>query len=513
MDAQQPKDFLPTNICSQTVDYQGIVRHINEGVLIIRNDQIVFANTACGEIVGHTCDALLGQSFVNLVSQADQEKVTKQFAAMLRFPELPDRMEFSLIKSGEVTTVEMKLAVIDCQGPAILAALTDITERRKTRTELQRIKDQFESILHSMNDVVVSLSVKEHTILNINPAAEALYEVPRRALRTGKVKLMQFVHPEDQQMVQKFFDNLVEEEFDELEYRIISRNGRIKWVHDEGRLVYCTRHSVQRLDHVIRDITRQKEALDALTRSEKKYRDFFHNTKDMAYTISPEGRFLDINEAGIQMLGFAHREEALKANIGEFYEDLSDRADFLAQINEDGFVADKHVRFKLKDGRSIEVSITARAKTDDSGYLLLYEGIAHNITQALENQRNRVLRNAAGGMCHHMNTHLMHIINANDGILEDVETLAELMQQEQLSPEGQSVWGAVHQSLLSYAQDLKLASSKITAVTRAFNSAFLNYREEAYLDKTILDIFSAYPNVPDGCQDIDCEKTPSENTK
>jgi len=36
------------------------------------------------------------------------------------------------------------------------------------------------------------------------------------------------------------------------------------------------------------------------------------------------------------------------------------------------------------------------------------------------------------------------------------------------------------------------AYEKIAQVTKAFNSAFLTYKEEAYLDKTILDIFQAY---------------------
>jgi hypothetical protein len=36
------------------------------------------------------------------------------------------------------------------------------------------------------------------------------------------------------------------------------------------------------------------------------------------------------------------------------------------------------------------------------------------------------------------------------------------------------------------------AYEKIAQVTKAFNSAFLTYKEEAYLDKTILDIFQTY---------------------
>ncbi|MDO9583063.1 MAG: PAS domain-containing protein [Desulfomicrobium sp.] len=489
------------NVCQESIDYQGIVKHINDGVFILREGNIIFTNDAFCEIVGRDMTNLRGRPFADLVIPEDRDRVTRHCVDKLYTSDLADRIEFSIARPDEDAIVEMKLTVVDCGGaPAILAAITDITERRKTRIELQRVKDRLESILHAMNDVVVSLSPTDQSILAINPAAEALYGIPRRAFSAGEMQLMHFVHPEDREEVGRFYRSLEDDEFGEMQYRIISSNGRIKWVHDEGQLVYCTIRSIRRLDHVIRDITDQKEALDALTRSEEKYRDFFQSTKDMAYSVASDGSFLDINEAGIQMLGFASREEALASNLKDFYENLSERADLLAKINEDGYVTDKHVRFRLKDGKSIEVAITARAKTDDSGYLLYYEGIAHNITQAMEDQRNRVLRNAAGGMCHYLNTHLMHILNAKDGIEEDIASLDGAARD--LPVEVRAAWTNAGSSLRSYCEDLDLAYRKITAVTKAFNSAFLTYKEESYLDKAILDIFNSCLGDPRKCSTL-----------
>ena len=34
------------NVCQESIDYQGIVRHINDGVLIMREGNIVFTNGA-----------------------------------------------------------------------------------------------------------------------------------------------------------------------------------------------------------------------------------------------------------------------------------------------------------------------------------------------------------------------------------------------------------------------------------------------------------------------------------
>jgi hypothetical protein len=75
----------------------------------------------------------------------------------------------------------------------------------------------------------------------------------------------------------------------------------------------------------------------------------------------------------------------------------------LEEIYGKGHVEGKHVKFRNKAGENIEIAITSRAKTDDAGNFLYHKGIVHNISKALEDQRNLVLRNTAGGLCHYLN--------------------------------------------------------------------------------------------------------------
>jgi PAS domain S-box-containing protein len=389
----------------------------------------------------------------------------------------------------------MKVSVVECEGaPAILGALTDITARRKTRVELQRIKERLESILHSMNEVVVSMSPNGYWILAINPAAEALYGVPLRDFTSGENHVMSFVHPDDLGKVKHFYNNLLEMEFDEAQYRIISSNQRTKWVIDEGHVVYSSKGTIRRIDHVIRDITEKKKAIDALKQSESKYKDFFESTTDMAFAITPEGVFIDINEAGLKLLGLESKEEALASNVKEFYVDLSERAELIEEIYGKGHVEGRHVKFKNKAGEPIEVAITSRAKVDESGRILYHEGIVHNITEALEDQRNRVLRNAAGGLCHYLNTHLMNLGGSKDAMAEELKALGALVDQCDQGINHENVVGEMKTlmaDMLYFHKEIAHAYKKISEVTKAFNKAFL-YKEEAYSTSTILDIFKAY---------------------
>lgn len=489
------EDAEQISICRGDIDYQGIVKHVNEGVVIIREGKIVFANDGFCEISQKNVDEVIKAEFSTFIAPDDREEVTRYLTERLFTGHLGDRIEFTMPRPRCDALIEMKVSVVECGGaPAILGALTDISERRKTRIEMERIKGRLESILRSMNEVVVSLSPQDYSILAINPAAEALYGVPLRDFTSGRRHVMKFVHPDDAEDMEQFYRNLPEAEFDEAQYRIVSANRQVKWVLDEGHVVYSDKGTIRRMDHVIRDITEEKRALDALTRSEAKYRDFFESTHDMAYSVTPEGFFIDINEAGLKLIGFESKEEALASNLKNFYVDPSERAGLLAEINEEGHIEDKRVKFKNKAGEIIEVAVTARAKTDDAGYLLYYEGIAHNITKALEDQRNRVLRNAAGAMCHYLNTHLMQLDGSKALMGEEIKTIEGLVEELARGENPQEIAGQmkeVTESMRYFHEGVAGAYERISEVTRAFNKAFL-YKEESYVSGTILDIFKAY---------------------
>jgi PAS domain S-box-containing protein len=482
-------------VCQGDIDHRGIIEHINDGVVIIREGKIVFANNAFCVISRRAPEQVINSEFSDFISSADRENVIKYCKERLFTEGLPDTIEFVMSRMDGEAIIEMKVNIVECAGsPAILGALADITERRKTRLDLQRIKDRLESIIHSMHEVVVSLSAKDHSIISINPSAEALYGIPLRDFTIGQIHIVDFVHPDDVEKVNQFYLNLRENEFDEMEYRIVSNDKRIKWVLDEGHVVYSNKGTIRRLDHVIRDITDEKKVSDALRQSEAKYRDFFDSTSDMAFTLTPKGRFIDINDAGIKLLGFENKEEALGSNVEAFYVDISERAGLVEEIYEKGKVEGKQVRFRNKAGDVIEVAVTARAKVDDSGQLIYHEGIVHNITKALEDQRNKVLRNAAGSMCHYLNTHLMHLLNSKEGVRELMESMDilinNLSQGEDFQDTLQQINGAI-KDMRYYFEGISNAYQRISEVTNAFNKAF-HYKEESYLSSTILDIFKAY---------------------
>ncbi len=488
-------DAIDIRVCKGDIDYEGIIRHINDGVVIIREGTIVFANNAFYEISRKTPEQVISAPFTNFIAPADQERVTRYCTEQLFTEGISDRIEFVMPLDHGEAIIMMKVSIVECGGiPAILAALTDITERRKTRDELQKMKARLESILHSMNEVVVSMSSDGHQILAINPAAEALYGVPVRNFINRQSHILGFVHPDDLGKVRQFYGNLTESEFDSMQYRIIGSNRKVRWVSDEGHVVYSAQGQIRRIDHVIRDITEEKKAIDALRESEAKYKNFFESTSDMAFTLTTDGKFIDINDAGLKLLGFENKAEALASNVKDFYVDIAERTGLLEEIYGKGLVEGKHVNFRNKAGEIIEVAVTSRAKMDDAGNFVCHEGIIHNISKAMEDQRNRVVRNTAGSMCHYLNTHLMTLCGSKDDLSDDIRSLNALIEKMAAgegSPEILTQIQSLMEDILFFNEAISKAYEKISEVTTAFNKAFL-YKEESYSTKTILDIFKSY---------------------
>jgi PAS domain S-box-containing protein len=499
--------YLPTNqgekmmnnqlygndiVQKNATDHLEIVQHLKEGVAVLRNGRFTFANPAFVSIIGCSLDILIGKELPEPFPASEQATILQDHENVLRNGLNSRPHECWIATPDGRTRIETTMALLGSgEAAAVLLTVVDVTPKRRRMDRIRDLNDRLQSILHSMHDVVVSLSAEDGMVLSVNPAAELLYGVPLRRLASAEESdLIALAHPEDRERVGIFYRSIKAKEFDELEYRIVRSDGKVRWVRDEGYVVSCKSRDRQRIDHMIRDITDERLAILELYRSEQRYKDFFHKTKDMAFSVSPAGLFLDINDAGVELLGLSCRKEALRSSVYDFVEPPAALDGMLRELDAKGHVSNRSVTLKSKQGTHIEVDITARAKRNESGEVLYYEGIASNITQALEDQRNRVLRNTAAGMCHYLNSHLMHISAALDGMEEELAEMDERFMTSARPEQKDDVWTGGRDAVRGYVRDVSLAYRKISELTRAFNSAFLTYREESYLDKTILDIFS-----------------------
>jgi PAS domain S-box-containing protein len=133
---------------------------------------------------------------------------------------------------------------------------------------------------------------------------------------------------------------------------------------------------------IFKDITELRRLQEEIVRREKKYRRIFEGSHDMIYTSNLQGRLLDVNQAGVELLDYPDKAELLKIGSTEgLYRNARDREWFLKRINEEGYVKDFEVDFLRRNGTSIRALISSRRYEDpDTGDIEL-EGIIKDITQ------------------------------------------------------------------------------------------------------------------------------------
>lgn len=126
----------------------------------------------------------------------------------------------------------------------------------------------------------------------------------------------------------------------------------------------------------------RRHAEDALRASEAKFRGLFENVMEGVYQTSREGRFLSVNPALVQMLGFASAEEMYGLeNAASLYWNPEERAEFVRRIEADGEVRNAEYRLRRKDGSQLVVLESGRVVRDEHGKVVAYEGTLADITE------------------------------------------------------------------------------------------------------------------------------------
>jgi PAS domain S-box-containing protein len=126
--------------------------------------------------------------------------------------------------------------------------------------------------------------------------------------------------------------------------------------------------------HVLKDITDRREA-------ERRYRELFDNIQEGLFFSTPEGRFVEVNDALVAMLGYSSREELLQVDIPtQVYFSPQQRAQHAEAMEKDGHLRNFEATLRRKNGSPIYVLINAFGMYDNLGRLLQIRGLMLDVT-------------------------------------------------------------------------------------------------------------------------------------
>jgi two-component system NtrC family sensor kinase len=127
--------------------------------------------------------------------------------------------------------------------------------------------------------------------------------------------------------------------------------------------------------HVLKDITDRREA-------ERRYRELFDSIQEGLFFATPEGQFLDVNDALVRMLGYESAEELLRADVSaHLYPTQAAKARLVSAIAERGALRNYEETLRKKDGGLLHTMQNISAVRDALGHVVQIRGLMLDVTE------------------------------------------------------------------------------------------------------------------------------------
>ncbi len=182
-----------------------------------------------------------------------------RFSSSARFERDTASAEPTLILLGGLTVDLMLFAVM----------YTSLRHRRRMQTAAMRLaqsRDDFRTLVENVPGVVFRSELDApRTVLHISRGIEALTEEPPERFMAGEVSFADYIHADDVATIQEAIAAAVSARHPyEVEYRIRSRKGELRWVSERGQVHFDRSGKARWLDGVILDVTERRAAEHAV---------------------------------------------------------------------------------------------------------------------------------------------------------------------------------------------------------------------------------------------------------
>jgi len=189
----------------------------------------------------------------------------------------------------------------------VVAYLSHI--RVQTLKELKQSQLKYESLLSNVSGLIYRYNYNKRILFISEKASQLTGYSPSDFLSRDCFLFDDLIHPDDIRSYHDAVSEAVATEGQwEIEYRIITKDGQLKWVLDKGQQIIPKQGIEKFFDGVMLDITQQKKT------SEDKRIEALDATIEAIGLINTKGEYVYMNTAHVLLFGYQSSEELLGKN-------------------------------------------------------------------------------------------------------------------------------------------------------------------------------------------------------
>ncbi len=416
-------------------------------IIIGFDGRIIDINDSFLKLTGYKKEEVIGKKVLSFVADYHKEKVMKQLEQDFKGIKTPS-IEVDIKGKKQMHTIlfgEGQVIVYEKGEPiGVLLSGIDVTTHKKMEKALKESEERFREVADLLPTVICEFNL-DGKILYVNKAGFDLFGYTVEDLKAG-INALDLIHPEDRKKAEERIKEIIQgKKLGPIEYRMFKKDGSQLNILVNSSPIYKD-GKVVGIRSVLTNITELKRTEKALKRSEEKYRNLFEKMKDALYISTIDGKFIDVNQAMVELLGYDSKEEIYKLDITkDFYCNPGDREKIIKEISKKGYVKDYEIEIKRKDGKKLIVLETCHERRDENGNVIGFEGIIRDITEKKEMERALKESEEKYRMLVEMSQEGICVDDENENITFVNEAFAKLLGYKKEELLGKNIFELVHE--------------------------------------------------------------------
>ena len=412
----------------------------------IETGMILAANRALESLSGFTLEEALGKTSLDIgiwKNPADRDRIIRKIAT--GNPVDNEEVVYR-VRSGEIRNILYTGRLIDVDGkPHILSHALDITEHKRSEQALKESEERYRILAENARDVIWILDL-DLKYLYMSPSIKRLRGYS--AEEVMKQSLDQILTPESYRRAMEIFHKELGLERMEqihgpdwsrtIEIEMFCRDGSTVWTEVIINLLYDKEGTLTSFMGITRDITKRRQAEEALRQSEERFRIMAEVSPEIFWMATPGWeKVIYVSPAFERIIGMpvdeVYRDPRAWLNLVH-HEDSAYVSSTIGFGQEHAADGEYDFRIIRKDGAMRWIHNRRYAVHNSQGDLICFTGMAEDITERkqaeedrsiyevrlMRSQKLEAIGTLAGGIAHDFNNILSAIIGYSELALDDL---------------------------------------------------------------------------------------------